>query len=142
MSFMCSAHEMSLPVRTSVRDIAAGGEHSLLLTTSGQVFFVGFSLATQKPTMMRLNLPVHSPAHSVQFVAQRIWASGSLSCCYSSVQVILLSLQVQLASMSPESPTRISRIPSNNSIRISKDLSRIPSHLLVALPIFECLRSL
>ena len=82
---------MTLPFRATVKDIAAGGEHSLLLTTHGEVFFMGYSLATQKSTLMRLNLPVQSP-HGLA-INQRIWASGSLSCCCCSFQSCVCSSQ-------------------------------------------------
>jgi len=82
LSFISSPQEITLPFRTSIKDIAAGGEHSLLLATTGQVFFLGLSMVTQKSALMRLNLPVHSPHNSWR--TQRIWASGSLSCCFSS----------------------------------------------------------
>lgn len=58
-------------------------EHSLLLTTHGEVLFLGFSPATQKSTLMRLNLPAQSPP-GVGQSNQRVWASGSLSCCLRS----------------------------------------------------------
>lgn len=52
-------------------------EYSLLLSTYGEVLFIGSSMATQKPTLMKLNLPAQSPSGR----CCRIWASGALSCC-------------------------------------------------------------
>ena len=82
LTFDSIPREIKMPFQTTVKDIAAGGEHSLLLTVSGQVFFLGLSLATQQCSMMQLNLPIHSPHDS--FVCGRVWASGSLSACYST----------------------------------------------------------
>ena len=95
--FISTPFEVVLPVKTTIRDIAAGGEHSLLLTTDGQVFFLGYSMATQKSTLLRLNLPVQSPNRLQTELSsskssdaghmnggmskRRIWACGSLSCC-------------------------------------------------------------
>ena len=57
----------------------------MLLTTNGEVLFLGFSMATQKSTLMRLNLPVQSPSSSpATGNIKRIWAAGSLSCCLRS----------------------------------------------------------
>lgn len=52
-------------------------EHTLLLTSHGEVLFMGFSLATQKSTITRLNLPAQSPTGR----PSRVWATGPLSCC-------------------------------------------------------------
>ena len=96
LSFFSTPTEVSLPFRTTIRDIAAGRyfdytkrcvillttqffyrEHSLLLTSHGEVLFMGFSMATQKSTLMRLNLPAQSPTGR----PSRVWATGPLSCC-------------------------------------------------------------
>lgn len=49
----------------------------MLLTSHGEVLFMGFSMATQKSTIMRLNLPAQSPNGK----PSRVWATGPLSCC-------------------------------------------------------------
>ena len=58
-------------------------EHSLLLTSNGEVLFMGFSMATQKSTLMRLNLPAQSPTGR----PSRVWATGPLSCCLRCNQI-------------------------------------------------------
>lgn len=77
LSFMSIPIEVSLPFHATIRDIAAGREHTLLLTSHGEVLFMGFSMATQKSTIMRLNLPAQSPNGK----PSRVWATGPLSCC-------------------------------------------------------------